>query len=547
MEADLRPAATAQPAVSLVEDIRGPPVAPVQEKAPERSVPIRRIGESILFGAVIHFTTHYVNPQMLRPWKMGDPHTCTGTGFFIGNKRILTNSHVIHNHTSIRLERHGVPGNFAGRVLCESEVCDLALLTVDDEDFWEGLPQVTLQESVPELGDTVLAVGYPLGSLTATVTRGVVSAVKLCDLSLTRMGPEQLTVQIDAAINMGNSGGPVFNQHSREVVGVAFSGSGGVKSAEGTGFIIPVPVINLFLASYEDTGKPNFGMLPELGVRYCPLYNKAMRRHCFGGALPTPDDRRGVLISAVDPHGCAAGHIKVDDILLSIDNEHISEKGDVCFREQERLPWTYLITRRRCGEQISAETLRRTGSKVERLSLTLTLGSPPRLLPVFAGLDYFPSYVVVGGLVLLPCGRPLGEKAREHKIHAISNLHWFLEKHGKLERLGDQVVVLCDVLAHPINVSFELRGERLLAVNGEFIRNMRHLAQLLHPSRLEQFPTLELDFGSDDRRDERRQFVVFDTAEVLATMSEILKQNKIPLWCTASLLEDDPSATGSGS
>jgi len=488
----------------------------------------------ILYGAVIHFTTHYVNPQMLRPWKMGDPHTCTGTGFFIGDKRILTNSHVIHNHTSIRLERHGQPGNFAGRLLCESEVCDLALLTVDDDDFWNGLPRVKLQDAVPELDDTVLAVGYPLGSLTVTVTRGVVSAVKMMDLSLTRMSPDQLTVQIDAAINPGNSGGPVFNNQSKEVVGVAFSSN--VKSAEGTGFIIPVPVIRLFLSTFETTNNPQFGLLPELGVRYSPLYNKAMRKHCLGTELKSPDDRNGVLISAVDPHGCAAPHMKVDDILLSIDGMAISEKGDVKFRDQERLPWTYLVTRKPRGEQLSAEILRRSESGVERLRCILTLGAPPRLLPLFPNVDYFPSYVVIGGLVLLPCGRPLAEKAREQKIHSISNLHWFLEKHGKLTEVGDQAVVLCDVLAHPINVSYDLRGERLLAVNNVAVRNMRHLVELLSPERLQGgIETLELDFGFEDRRQDRRQFVVFDTSEILSTTKEILRQNKIPTWCSADL------------
>lgn len=488
----------------------------------------------ILYAAVIHFTTHYVNPQMLRPWKMGDPHTCTGTGFFIGDRRILTNSHVIHNHTSIRLERHGQPGNFAGRLLCESEVCDLALVTVDDDDFWNGLPIVTLQDAVPELDDTVLAVGYPLGSLTVTVTRGVVSAVKMMDLSLTRMSPEQLTVQIDAAINPGNSGGPVFNNQSKEVVGVAFSTN---KSAEGTGFIIPVPVIRLFLSTYEKTSSPQFGLLPELGVRYSPLYNRAMRKHCFGSELKKPDDRHGVLISAVDPHGCASPHIKVDDILLCIDGEAISEKGDVRFRDQERLPWTYLVTRKPRGETLTAVILRRSAAGVERLNCNLTLDSPPRLLPLFPNVDYFPSYVMVGGMVLLPCGRPLAEKAREQKIHSISNLHWFLEKHGKLEEVGDQAIVLCDVLAHPLNVSYDLRGERLLAVNGQAVRNMRHLVELLEPSRLEAVETLELDFGFDDRREERRQFVVFETKEVVATTAEILRQNKIPMWCSSDLLQ----------
>lgn len=525
--------------LAAVDDVDSPLLSPEKTLAREGHTskgPNKVVVPEILYGAVIHFTTHYVNPQLLRPWKMGDPHTCTGTGFFIGDRRIVTNSHVVHNHTSIRLERHGQPGNFAGRVLCESEVCDLALLTVDDDDFWSGMPCVKFQDAVPELDDTVLAVGYPLGSLTVTVTRGVVSAVKMMDLSLTRQSPEQLTVQIDAAINPGNSGGPVFNNQTKEVVGVAFSSN--TKSAEGTGFIIPVPVIRLFLSTYETSKNPQFGLLPELGVKYCPLYNKAMRKHCFGSELKSPDDRNGVLVSAVDQHGCAAPHIKVDDILLSIDGQPISEKGDVKFRDQERLPWTYLVTRKARGETITAEILRRSTNGVERLSCQLTLAAPPRLLPLFPMVDYRPSYVVCGGLVLLPCGRPLAEKAREQKLHSISNLHWFLEKHAKFEQIGDQAIVLCDVLAHPINVSYDFRGERLVAVNGVAVRNMKHLASLLDPSKLENVPTLELDFGFsfEDRRAERRQFVVFETKEVFKTSAEILKQNKIPSWCSAELL-----------
>eukprot|EP01045_Picozoa_sp_COSAG04_P005711 COSAG04_NODE_268_length_18517_cov_9.260940_12_plen_328_part_00 len=196
----------------------------------------KSLDESIPFGAVIHFTNHAVSPLLLKPWKVADPQASTGTGFYIGEKRIITNSHVIHHSTSIRLERHGQPGNFAGRVLCESVLCDLALLTVDDETFWEGLPSVRLQDAVPSLDDTVVAVGYPLGAKSVTVTRGVVSNVALEDLSLQQQNPPQLRVQIDAAINPGNSGGPVFNVDTGAVVGVAFAGR---NEAEGHGYIIP--------------------------------------------------------------------------------------------------------------------------------------------------------------------------------------------------------------------------------------------------------------------------------------------------------------------
>jgi S1-C subfamily serine protease len=221
------------------------------------------LSDGVPFGSVIHFTTHSVAPMVLKPWKVGDPQTSTGTGFFLGNKTIITNSHVVHNHTSIRLERHGQPGNFAGTVLCESALCDLALVTVEDESFWADVPAVTLQDSVPELDDTVVAVGYPLGAKSVTVTRGVVSNVALKDLSLQRRNPQQLTVQIDAAINPGNSGGPVFNVETCEVVGVAFAG---LDSAEGHGFIIPVPVIRLFMATFKQAKNPLWGLLPSLGI-----------------------------------------------------------------------------------------------------------------------------------------------------------------------------------------------------------------------------------------------------------------------------------------
>ena len=166
----------------------------------------------IEFEAIIHFTNSSATLNLSAPWKVLAPKTSTGTGFSIGEQRLLTNHHVVRDATSLRVSKHGTPGNYEARVLCESAVCDLALVTVDDPSFWHGLPSVSFQEAVPQLDDTVCAVGYPLGATSVTLTRGVVSNVKLMDLSLSTLQESQLCVQIDAAINPGNSGGPVFNQ-----------------------------------------------------------------------------------------------------------------------------------------------------------------------------------------------------------------------------------------------------------------------------------------------------------------------------------------------
>lgn len=90
-----------------------------------------------------------------RPWKVNSPGIATGTGFHIGNKRILTNNHVVDSGTSIRVRRHGIPGNFEATVLCHSGVCDLALVTVQDDEFWDGIPIAEFQDEVPALDDTV--------------------------------------------------------------------------------------------------------------------------------------------------------------------------------------------------------------------------------------------------------------------------------------------------------------------------------------------------------------------------------------------------------
>ena len=147
--------------------------------------------EQITFGALVHFTTHSALQNFIKPWQMRPPSAATGTGFCIGERRILTNSHVIHGGTSIRVERHGRSGNFAARVLCEGEMCDLALVTVDEDEFWEDLPSVVFQDEVPALDDTVIAVGYPLGATSITVTRGVVSNVQMKDLTLRGWDDEQ--------------------------------------------------------------------------------------------------------------------------------------------------------------------------------------------------------------------------------------------------------------------------------------------------------------------------------------------------------------------
>jgi hypothetical protein len=130
-------------------------------------------------------------------------------------------------------------------------------------------------------------------------------------------------------------------QEGRDLVR-AVRGAGRLD-VQGMSFIIPVPVIQLFLEAYDRSKQPHFAPLPMLGISTQNLINPSLRRMCFGGA--TPPTRDGVLVTELVSGGCAqlAG-VRPGDVLVAIDGVPISEKGDVPFRGHERLDWVYLIT-----------------------------------------------------------------------------------------------------------------------------------------------------------------------------------------------------------
>eukprot|EP00038_Savillea_parva_P001566 m.105281 g.105281 ORF g.105281 m.105281 type:complete len:559 (-) comp10548_c0_seq1:1400-3076(-) len=407
--------------------------------------------QGLPFGCVIHFTNAYAELDCLRPWKVNSPGIATGTGFYIGNKRIITNNHVVDSGTSIRVRRHGIPGNFEASVLCTSGVCDLALVTVLDDEFWDGIPAAEFQDEVPALDDTVVAVGYPMHASTVTLTRGVVSNVHLKDLSLGNMNEAQLCVQIDAAINPGNSGGPVFNQETHKVVGVAFAG---LTEAEGMGFIIPTPVVKNFISVYETTG--DFAGLPSLGVHTQDLVNDSLRKYAFGS--PTKHSN-GVLIQKIQPFSCAkeAG-VQEGDILMAIDGNIVSQEGEVSFRGHERVGYEYLISKRPLGDTVALTILRKQddSGKIEEMTINVGLAINFALVPRELGKAGFEAhYVIAGGLVLLAASVPLVKacmvEARHRIFDAIVKVH---RKEYECDYRSTEGVLVCDCLAHEINVSY---------------------------------------------------------------------------------------------
>jgi S1-C subfamily serine protease len=115
-------------------------------------------------------------PNYLMPWQNKPHRDSTGSGFAVEGRRLVTNAHCVADSTHCQVRKHGEAVKFTAKVAAVSHECDLALLTVEDDAFWEGLEALPLGE-IPQLQDAVTVVGYPTGGDNISVTGGVVSRV----------------------------------------------------------------------------------------------------------------------------------------------------------------------------------------------------------------------------------------------------------------------------------------------------------------------------------------------------------------------------------
>ncbi len=231
-----------------------------------------------------------------------------GSGFIIDPSGIIvTNNHVIANAdviTVILQDNTTLKAEVVGRDLRT----DIAVLRVHPA---HPLPAVTFGDShTARVGDWVLAIGNPFG-LGGTVTAGIVSA-RGRDI---RQGPYDDFIQTDAAINRGNSGGPLFNMEG-QVIGIntaIYSPSGG---SVGIGFSLPSSLASSVVAQLREYGKARRGWLGVSIQQVTPDIADSL-------GLPKPE---GALVGQVNPGGPAdkAG-LRGGDVVLSFDGQSIEE------------------------------------------------------------------------------------------------------------------------------------------------------------------------------------------------------------------------------
>ncbi|CAA6670070.1 unnamed protein product [Spirodela intermedia] len=400
--------------------------------------------------AVVKVFCVHTEPNFSLPWQR--------------KRQVLTNAHSVEHHTQVKLKKRGSDTKYLATVLAIGTECDIALLTVSDDEFWDGVSPLEFG-SLPALQDAVTVVGYPIGGDTISVTSGVVSRMEI--LSYVHGSTELLGLQIDAAINSGNSGGPAFNDKGK-CVGIAFQ-SLKHEDVENIGYVIPTPVILHFIRDYEKSG--GYTGFPILGIEWQKMENPDLRK-----AMGMQPDQKGVRIRRVEPTAPESHLMKPSDILLSFDGIDIANDGTskilfkhvfcYSFQTWERIGFSYLVSQKYTGETALVKILRK--SEVHELIPAHIKGRPP-------------SYYIIAGFVFTCISVPYlrSEYGKDYEYDAPVKL---LDKllHSMAQSEDEQLVVVSQVLVADINIGYEeIVNTQVLSFNGKPVKNLKGLATLV--------------------------------------------------------------------
>ncbi|MGJ8628886.1 MAG: Do family serine endopeptidase [Sulfitobacter sp.] len=240
------------------------------------------------------------------------PRQGLGSGFVVSEDgQIVTNHHVVEGAEEVTV-KFADGRSFDAKVIGSDPMTDIALLKIEAD---ATLPFVAFGSSdTLRVGDEVVAVGNPFG-LGGTVTSGIISALSR-DI---HAGPFDDFIQTDAAINRGNSGGPLFNNDG-DVIGVntAIISPGG--GSVGIGFAVPSDLVQTVVADLADDGQIARGWL---GVNIRPMTEEVA--NVLGYDAP-----KGAVIEAVSEGSPAAdAGLKKGDIILSFNGADITELRDL--------------------------------------------------------------------------------------------------------------------------------------------------------------------------------------------------------------------------
>ena len=265
----------------------------------------------------------------------------SGSGFIISEDGyIVTNYHVINGASSVKVTLYN-GDTYDATVIGGDSDYDVAVLKINAA----GLTPVTLGNSADvNVGDSVLAIGNPLGELTFSMSQGIVSC---CDRAINVDGTPFNMIQVDCSINPGNSGGPLMNLYG-EVVGIVSAkySSYSNTTVEGIGFAIPISDVQTIITDIMENGQVT-------DKAYMAIKAGSMTEQM--AAQYNIDVTQGVFVYAVEKGGAGekAG-LQLGDVITKLNDTEITSMSDLSMAKKSyKAGDTVTLTVWRGGQEIT--------------------------------------------------------------------------------------------------------------------------------------------------------------------------------------------------
>lgn len=484
--------------------------------------------------SVVKVIADFVYPNYTRPWMRNERAAGSGSGFCIAlevaklggatpknsktstkahnkspkpsksskaKKYILTNAHCVLDAIRIFIHRAGIAQNMPAKVVYIVEECDLAILETDDA-FLKDMPALTFG-GMPKKLSKVYVMGYPLGGMNMSLTKGAVNRIQIVPYLGFIKG---IAIQVDAPINFGNSGGPAVDADGK-VVGIAFYGEDDSKT-QNMGYLIPTMIVNYVLDKFE-AGIPHRG-LTDIAIRKQHVVNRAMRKR-----YNLKDSDPGLVV--IDSH---IPEIKEDDVLLSIDGITIDSDGTILLKDlismdtNEVVPWETIVGLRKEGDTVTVGLIRDKKA--------LTVEAPVRVrkwgVPCF-NYQSPNEYYMIGGLVFVTFSYMY---FNERRTAGDSIQHLYCVLYDSMGNDSDrQYVVISDAFDTPLTEGYKWLNHIVQKINGKSFKSLNEFRKIADELLISKKGYIELEISTEGGRSK----MILDVADVVAQQDQILADN----------------------
>ncbi|WP_435008811.1 trypsin-like peptidase domain-containing protein [Tundrisphaera lichenicola] len=464
--------------------------------------------------AVVKIYATMRGPDVVRPWLKAGQQEATGTGVVIEGNRILTNAHVVNYASQLFVEPNQSGDKLEATIEFVAPGIDLAVLKLEDESFFEKHRPIPRAEKLPEIKETVIVYGFPTGGSSLSITKGIVSRIEFVPYGANTQG---LRIQIDAAVNPGNSGGPALV--GDRMIGLVNSMA---RGAENIGYIIPAEEVDLFL---KDIADGSYDYKPVLRERLQTLENEALK-----AKLGFTKKSVGIVVHEPDSDD-PAYPIKKWDVITKIGDHEIDNVCMTKVRDDLRVRFEYYLQSLTKDGKIPL-TIVRDGQE-----MNIELPVAPRLDELIQPLrSGYPSYFIYGPLTFSTASAEflaVLDRSGMQALFALFGSPLATRRGDRQAFPGEELVVVSSpMFPHRIAKGYDNPLAKVVdQVNGIKIKNLKHLVETLRDAK---DPYITITFVAKNS-----ETMVFDRKEILKATDEILSDNSVrqqssedlaPIW-----------------